>query len=353
MRKVRLGKTNLMVSEVGFGGIPIQRPTEQEAIRVIRRCLDLGVDFLDTANSYGTSEERIGQAIAGRRKGLVLATKSAARDAGTFREHMELSFKRLDVDCIDLFQFHEVSTEEAYEQILAPHGPLEIAHEAQSQGRIRHIGISSHTLDLALELVRSGHFETLMFPLNFVTDEATNGLIQLCQELDVGFIAMKPMAGGLLEDAALAFKYLRQFPYAVPILGVEAVSEIEEVVSIVEGPGQLTDSERARIRRMRGELGTRFCRRCGYCMPCEQGVDIPVLMNLRAFVKRFPPERIFGSWGAEMVALYENCVDCGECETRCPYQLSIREMTRDNVAWYDRLRADYCHAADDVRSAAD
>ena len=336
---MRLGRSNLLVSEVGFGGIPIQRPSEREATRVIHRCLELGLNFLDTANFYGSSEERIGRAIAGRRQGLVLATKNSARLGPAFLEQMELSFQRLNVEHIDLLQFQQVSTEEAYRQILAPEGPMDIALRAKAQGRVGHIGVSSHSLDLALKLARSGHFETLMFPFNFVTNEAASELIPVCREYDVGFIAMKPMAGGLLENAELAFKYLRQFSDVVPVLGVEKTGEIEDVASLLQGPAQVRESDRAEMECIREGLGTRFCRRCEYCLPCPQGLDIPVLVNLKAFVKRFPPERMFGPWGAAIVAQSENCADCGECESRCPYQLPIRETIRDNAAWYRRQRA--------------
>lgn len=202
MKTVQLGKTGLEVSRVGFGGILIQRLTEAEAIRVVQRCLDLGVTFLDTANGYSTSEERIGKAITGRREQVIIATKTAAR------EHLELSLKRLNVETIDLWQFHNVSTFEAYEQVLGPSGALEAAQRALEAGKVRHIGITGHSMDVASKAVPSGHFETIQFPFNFVTSEPAERLVPLAQKHDVGFIAMKPLGGGLLDDANLAIKYL-------------------------------------------------------------------------------------------------------------------------------------------------
>jgi len=339
MNTIRLGKTGLMVSAVGFGGIPIQRLSEEEAVRVVRRALDLGVTFLDTAHGYTTSEERIGKAIAGRRDGLILATKSHALDAEGLPQEMAQSFQRLGVEHIDLFQFHGVSKAEDYERVVAPGGPLDVAREAQAAGRIGHIGVTSHSLDMALQLAACGHFETLMFPFNFITSEPAQRLVPLCQEQDVGFIAMKPIGGGLLEDANLALKWLRHFPGVVPLVGIEKAAEIEQVVSIMEGSAALAVSEWAEINRLKAELGTRFCRSCDYCQPCPQDIRISSMLRIRSFAKRMPPERVFGAWGQEMVAVAETCADCGDCESRCPYELPIREMLREHVAWFHAERA--------------
>jgi len=228
MKNVRLGKTELQVSRIGFGGIPIQRLSDEQAVRVVQHCLDLGVTFIDTANGYTTSEERIGKAIAGRQRNqLIIATKSGARDKDKSREHLELSLKRLDTDYIDLWQFHGVSTLEAYEQILGPNGAMETAQQALQEGKIRHIGVTSHSLDVALQLAPSGHFETMQFPFNFVTNEALNELVPLCQKHDVGFISMKPLAGGMLDNATLAIKWQLQFDFAIPDPGIERVEEID------------------------------------------------------------------------------------------------------------------------------
>ncbi len=330
---VRLGKSELMVSAVGFGGIPIQRLTADEAVDVVRACLDMGVNFIDTANGYSTSEERIGRAIADCREDVIIATKTGGRDKATALEHLELSLRRLDTDYIDLWQFHGVSTPEDYERVLGPGGAMEAAQAALEAGKVRHIGITSHSLDLALEQVASDLFETIMFPFNFVTSEPADELIPLALEHDVGFIDMKPMGGGLLEDAVIAFKYLRRFPEIVPIPGIERIEEMEEIVGIMEGPAELTDVERAKLVRLREELGNRFCRRCGYCMPCPEGVPIRSLMILDSIIKRMPPERLVGGW-EETIAKVDDCVDCGECETKCPYDLPIRDRMAENIALY-------------------
>jgi predicted aldo/keto reductase-like oxidoreductase len=336
MQIIRLGQTGLEVSRVGFGGIPIQRLTENEAVEVVQRCLDLGVTFLDTANAYTTSEERIGKAIAGRREQVVIATKTGARDRATAQEHLELSLRRLNIKYIDLWQFHNVSSLEAYEQVLGPDGAMEAAQAALRAGKVRHIGITSHSMEVALKAVPSAHFETIQFPFNFVTHEPAQELVPLAKKHDLGFIAMKPLAGGLLDDANLAIKYLLQFDHVVPDPGIQAIEEIEEIVDIVAGPWELTLQERREMERIRAEVDTRFCRRCGYCEPCPEGVPISVTMNLHSFWKRFPAKGFFSGWLAEAVERARNCIQCGECEEKCPYHLPIREMIVENIEFYDR-----------------
>ncbi len=337
MKTIRLGKTGLEVSKIGFGGIPIQRLSEDEAIKVVQRCLDLGITLLDTANGYATSEELIGKAIAGRREQVVIATKTGARDRATAQEHLNLSLKRLNTDYIDLWQFHNISTFETYDKVLGPSGAMEAAQEALRAGKIRHIGVTNHSMDVALKAVSSGHFETVQFPFNFVTNEAATELIPLAQEHDVGFIAMKPLAGGLLDNAVLAIKYLLKFDHVVPDPGIERIEEIEEIVGIVQGPWELTSQEQREIERIRAQVGTRFCRRCGYCQPCPQGVSIVTIMVLPSFRKRLPAEWFFTGWIARAAESAENCIECGECEEKCPYHLPIREMIVENMELYESV----------------
>jgi len=324
-----------------MGGIPIVRPSEDEALKVIQRALDLGITFIDTAWRYGVSEERIGKGIAGRRDQVILATKTYTRGEGdkakaTALEQLEQSLKHLNTDYIDLWQFHGVNTLEEYEQILGLDGAMEAAQGSLQAGKIRHIGISSHSLDVALEAVRSGLFETIQFPFNFVNNDPAEELVPLAREHDVGFIAMKPLAGGQLRDANLAIKYLLQFDNVVPDPGIQKVEEIEEIVDIVNGSWKLTDQEWQKIEDIRTSLGRRFCQWCHYCMPCPQGVDIPPLMNA-CCIDNYGES--FISWVAEAVESAKNCIQCGECEEKCPYHLPIREMIVENIEFYERVAA--------------
>ncbi|MFC2006898.1 aldo/keto reductase [Chloroflexota bacterium] len=341
MDRIRLGKTELMVSKLGFGGIPIQRLDDDGAVSVVRRSLELGITFIDTANGYTTSEERIGKAISGRRDRLVLATKTPSITSEGVERDLNLSLKRLCVESIDLYQFHGVSTFKTLETVLDPRGPRTVLEKAKRAGTIKHIGITSHSMDVAKEAVKTDRFETIMFPLNFITTEAVSELLPLCREHDVGFIAMKPLAGGMLDNAVIAFKYLFQFPDIIPIPGIQGIHEIEEIVEALEGPWEMTETEEQEMRRLREELGTRFCRRCQYCQPCTEDIPISTIMTSRSFFNRMPPERFFSGIVSTAIEKAASCAECGNCEERCPYHLPIREMIAEHVEWYQEEKKNY------------
>jgi len=337
MRTVRLGRSDLVVSRVGMGGIPITRPSDEDAIKVIQRALNLGVNFIDTSIAYGVSEERIGRAIAGRREQVVLATK------GGTAQHIEWSLQRLGTDYIDLWQFHGINTHERLEEVLRPGGVMEEVLKAKQAGKIRHIGFSSHSLEVALEGVSSDRFETVQFPLNFVSDEASGSLVPLAKDHDVGFVAMKPFAGGRIREASLAIKYLMQFDSVVPDPGVQSVEEIEEIVGIVNNEQwELSLQEREAIDGIHKRVGQRFCRQCEYCMPCPHGVHIHGVLYLPILWELWPPEWFF-SWDyvTHAVQSAANCVRCGECEAKCPYQLPIREMIVESIAFFERVAGEH------------
>ncbi len=335
MQKIRLGKTGLQVTRVGFGGIPIQRLSENEAVAVIGRCLDLGVNFIDTANAYSTSEEWIGKAIKGRREGLVLASKSMARHGETMTRHVELSLQRLGVDHIDLYQFHNISDAKSLEMLLAPGSALEALEEAKKAGKIGHIGITSHQLETAIKAVGTGRFETIMFPFNFVTDEAADKLIPLCREKQVGFIVMKALAGGMLTDARMALRYLLQFPDIVTLAGIEKEREIEEIVQILNTPGVLSPDEKTEMAAVKKKLGKKFCHRCDYCQPCPQGIFISTVMIYPALEMRLPDYQLYEGLFNDVIVRAAECTQCGDCEERCPYHLPIREMLADHVKQHE------------------
>jgi predicted aldo/keto reductase-like oxidoreductase len=338
MKTVRLGKTGLEVSRIGMGGIPITRPSMDEAVKVIHRALDLGVNFIDTSPGYKDSEERIGKAIAGRRDQVIIATKTYD-DKATALKCLERSLKRFNTDYIDLWQFLNVSNFENYERVLGPGGGMEAAQEALEAGTIRHIGISTHSLDVALKAVSSGYFETIMFPFNFVANEAAAKLVPLAREHDVGFIAMKPFAGGMLKNANLAIKYLLQFDNVLPNPGIEKIEEIEEIVAIVNGSWELTSQERQEMEEIRVRVGPRLCRQCEYCQPCPQGVVLLPLINMHILWKLWPPEWLLSLRNVtDAVESWKNCNQCGECEDKCPYHLPIQEMIVENMKFYENVR---------------
>lgn len=341
MEKMKLGRTGLVVSRLGFGGIPIQRDTEEDAISVVKRCLDLGITYIDTANGYTTSEERIGKAVAGRRDKVVIATKTGARTREDAEKHLALSLKRLQTDYIDIYQFHGVNNTKHLEAVLEPNGLLAFAEEAKKAGKVRHIGITSHQMDIAKKAIATDKFETIMFPFNVVTDEAAAQLLPLARQHDVGFIAMKPLAGGMLDNARICFKYLFQYHDVLSIPGIEKPQEIEEIVEILEKSPRMTAAEKSEMARMKEELGHRFCHRCDYCQPCTMNIPISTVLTSASFAKRLPEERFFTEMVAKAMEAAAQCADCGECEQRCPYQLPIREMLNEQVEWFDAKRKEY------------
>jgi uncharacterized protein len=343
VEKIRLGKTGMMVTRLGFGGIPIQRLGEDEAVKVVQRCLEHGINFFDTANGYTTSEERIGKAIRGRRHEVYLATKSGGRTREDIEKHLDLSLKRLGVDYIDLYQFHQVGNNEAMKTVLDPeNGLIQVFEGFKKAGKIRHIGVTSHQMDVAKDLVKSDRFETIMFPFNFITREPAEELLPLCRQHDVGFINMKSMNGGMIDDPAIAFKYLFQFKDIVIIPGIEKTGEIDQIVRIYRGSHRLTAAEQEKMRQQVEVLGTQFCRRCEYCQPCTQQIPISMVMTFPSFVKRLPPDwYLKNPWMAPAMARAAECSQCGECEARCPYHLPIREMVARHYKLFDDIRQQY------------
>lgn len=328
-----------MVSRFGMGGIPLQRPFLDEAVKMIQHALDVGVNFIDTSIGYGDSEIRIGQAIKDRRDEVILATKGSWRDGGLASRNIDDSLKQLQTNHIDLWQFHNPHDPSNLKQLLAPGGAYEAAVEAKERGKILHIGLSTHNIEVALQAVESGLFETVMYPFDFVAHEAAEKLVPLCREKNVGFIAMKPFAGGNIRDASLAIKYLLQYDRVLPIPGIERVEEIDEIAGVIEGSWKIRPEERRRMDKIRDELGKKFCRQCMYCMPCPNGVEIWLLIYMRNLHRLWPRERFVKGWFADAAETAKKCVGCGACEPKCPYGLPIREIIADNYAFFQRVKS--------------
>jgi len=337
MERVRFGKTGLMVSRVAFGGIPIMRVSRAEAVGIVRETMDLGVNFIDTAHVYTDSEEKIGEAIRGvRREELVIASKSPAGDKNTFNEHLDLSLKRLGVDYIDIYQLHGVSSAEKRDAVFAPGGAMEGLEEAVRAGKVRFPGFSSHSIPMAIELMKGGRFAAVQLPFNYIDSAADEEAIPLARKLDMGFIAMKPMGGGLLADAGLSFRYLSQYDGIVPDPGIEKAEEIREIVAIVKKNEPLSSGDKMEIEKLRLEFGPSWCHRCDYCQPCPQGIKISLALCMESFFKRTPPERARSSVGPE-IEKARGCLGCRDCVKRCPYDLDIPSLLKEKIAAWDSL----------------
>jgi uncharacterized protein len=333
MKTVKLAGTDLEISEIGFGGIPIIALSQDEAVSIVKYCFDLGITFFDTANMYMSSEEKIGTALETVREKVVIATKTAQRDAKAVSAHIDLSLQQLKTDWIDLYQLHNVSNQEALQQALAPDGAFEAARRARDAGKIRYIGISSHSIPTALEALETGLFQTLQFPFNFIENDPANKLFPLARQLNIGIIGMKPLGGGLLERAGLCFGFLQQHPDVIPIPGIKAKKEADEIIGLYANPKPLSKADLKDMESIRQVLGEKFCHRCEYCMPCEQGVQINSVLIFKAAAKRLTREGA-KAWLGEAMKSVEECIECGECEQKCPYNLPIADLLKENLALY-------------------
>jgi predicted aldo/keto reductase-like oxidoreductase len=331
----RLGKTNLEVTVIGFGGIPIQPEPEADAIATVCRAYDLGVNFFDTARGYSNSEERIGKALEGR--DYIVATKSGNREADGIYEDVKRSLENLRRDRIDVYQLHGVNDEEELEKVLAPGAALEGLLRAREEGLVSHIGITGHRrAALAKAVETCAEFATVQVPFNLVEDDILDTLLPLCAERDVGTIAMKPVGGGNFTNAPLAIKWCIAQPITVAIPGVATVREVEEDVAVAR-EAALTPEEQAGVERMKSELDQRTCRRCRYCEPCPQGVSISMMLHGRSIVRRMGAQR-WKEWGAaDIIASADLCTECEECISKCPYELPIPELIREAVAYYQTV----------------
>ena len=325
-----LGKTGLRVSVMGFGGIPIQRIDAAGTKPLIHRLMEAGVNYIDTARGYTVSEEYLGEALEGIRQNFILATKSMARDKASMEKDIATSLKNLRTDYIDLYQIHNPNAAQL-EQVMAPGGALEALVEAREAGKIGHIGITLHAVDLFEKALELPWVETIMFPYNIVETQA-EALIAKCAEKNIGFIAMKPLAGGAIEDGRLAMRYICANPaVTVAIPGMADMAEVEQNLAAAEDHSPLNDQELAAMEAIRKELGTNFCRRCNYCQPCSAGINISGAFLFEGYHNRYGLQGWAKDRYLALPKTASDCVDCGLCEERCPYHLPIRQMLK-NVA---------------------
>ncbi len=301
---------------------------------MLRRAYDRGITLYDTANMYLDSEEKIGLAFEGLRHQVVLATKSIKRDSEGAEAQIEQSLRVLRTDYLDLFQFHQVSQEADYQTLMGPNGAMEAVVRAREAGKIRHIGFTSHSLEMAVKLIKTGLFSTVQFPFNFLEEAAQGELHPVARQLDLGILAMKPFGGGALEDGKLCFKYLRQWPDVIPLPGFDAVEGVDEIVALYGTENIVSPEDLEAMERCRAEVGQHFCRRCEYCQPCPQGVMITPSMIYPVVAHRMSPGTA-ARFSAKAMASVANCIDCGECIERCPYGLPIPEMIRKHYAMFE------------------
>ena len=331
MKTVTLGKTGITVNRNGFGALPIQRVSVEEAGRLLRKAFDNGIDFFDTARSYSDSEYKIGLALSDVRDKIVIATKTPSTTVEGFWKDLETSLSLLKTDYIDIYQFHNPA--------FCPKpgdgtGLYEAMLEAKAQGKIRHIGITNHRLAVAQEAVESGLYETLQFPFSYLASEKDEALVWLCSDKNVGFICMKALSGGLITRSDAAYAYLAQYENTLPIWGVQRESELDEFIAYNDNPPAMTAELSAYIEEERVSLAGDFCRGCGYCMPCPAGIEINQCARMSLLLRRSPAAGwLTPAWQAKMEKI-EECLHCGQCMQHCPYSLNTPELLRKNLEDY-------------------
>lgn len=338
MKKIRLGKTGLMVTKTSLGCLPLQRCDEEYAVRLIRAAYEGGINFFDTANAYTDSEHKIGLALSDVRDSIVIATKSTARDKEGVLAHIENSLKELKTDHIDLFQFHNVpDVPDPNDENGAYAGAL----EAKRRGWILHIGVTTHKVFVAEDCIASGQFETLQFPFSYISSERDLALAEKCREADMGYIAMKGLAGGLLTNVRACYAFMNQYDNVVPIWGMQRMEELEQWLAVGREDIRMDSELEAFIQKERQELSTTFCRSCGYCMPCTVGIEIYNCARMNMMLRRLPWQQyVTPEWKAKMERINE-CVDCGKCKERCPYGLDTPNLLRYMLKDYNEFYAEH------------
>ena len=323
-----LGNTGLRVSRTAFGSLPIQRCSEEDATKILRHAFDSGINFFDTARGYTSSEEKIGRALGDVRKEIVIATKSHAGDVQALKKDLETSLRMLKTDYVDLYQAHNrVPGDEI----------VEAMNGFVKEGKIRHFGITLHAIEKAHEAIDSGLYETLQFPFSCLSLDEDIALVNHCKDAGMGFIAMKAMSGGLIQNVAANFAFMRTFDHVVPIWGIQRMSELDEFLTLEENPPVFDEANQRAVLKEKEALGGRFCRGCGYCLPCPADINLWNACRMDLFLKRgHYPSLITKEWQTEMAKI-NNCTGCRTCATRCPYHLKPYELIKDQLAFYTKF----------------
>lgn len=331
MVDVTLGSTGITVNKNGFGALPIQRISDEDAVYLLKKAYEGGITFFDTARCYSDSEKKVGMALEGIRGKVFIATKTMAETVEDFWKDLETSMELLKTDYVDLYQFHNPS--------FCPKpgdgtGLYEAILEAKAQGKVKHIGITNHRLAVANEAIDSGLYETLQFPFCYLATDKDLELVRKCKEADMGFIAMKALSGGLINNSKAAYVYLAQFDNVLPIWGVQRETELDEFLSYVQNPPVMTKELEELIRHDREQLQGEFCRGCGYCMPCPVGIEINNCARMSLMIRRAPSAAQLTPKMQEKMKLIEQCLHCGQCKGKCPYGLDTPALLEKNLKDY-------------------
>lgn len=336
MKKIILGRTNLMVTKTAFGALPIQRVTLEDAKVILRKAYDNGINFFDTARGYTDSEEKLGYALSDVRKDIIIATKSPAKDKKTLFENLEISLMKLKTDYVDILQLHNPKDLPNPDE---KDGLYDGLLEAKRKGMVRFIGISNHRLSTAMTAAESELYDTIQFPLSSLSSKEDLKLIEECKKRNIGVIAMKALSGGLITNAASTFAFLRQFDNVVPIWGIQRESELDEFIALEKNPPVLDEAMLSIIKKDRTELLGAFCRGCGYCLPCPANIEIPIAARISLLLDRAPYQKFIEDGWKEKMENIENCIECGHCKSHCPYELNTPELLKSELKKYRKFCA--------------
>ena len=336
METVILGSTGIKVNKNGFGALPIQRVSTEDAVYLARKAYDAGITFFDTARAYSDSEVKLGEAFDGMREKVVIATKTAATTVDAFWKDLETSLANLRTDYIDIYQFHNPA--------FCPKpgdesGVYDAALEAKKQGKIRHIGITNHRLAVAKEAIESGLYETLQFPFCYLASDKDKELVAMCKERGMGFIAMKALSGGLITNAKAAYAFEAQYDNVLPIWGVQREKELEDFISFIDAPPTMDEEISALIEHDIMELAGDFCRGCGYCMPCPVHIEINNCARMSLMLRRAPSEAWLTKEWQDKMDKIRFCLHCNKCKGRCPYELDTPTLLQKNYEDYQKVLA--------------
>lgn len=338
MKNITLGSTGITVPQNAFGALPVQRIPKNDAVHILRRAYDGGMRFFDTARAYTDSEEKLGAAFENMRDKIFIASKTQAVTPDKFWKDLETSLAALKTGYLDIYQFH------CADRCYAPGdgtGMYEAMLEAKKKGMIRHIGITAHKIGVAEECAKSGLYETLQYPFSYLASDKELELVSLCREKNVGFIAMKALAGGLIRNSRAAMAYMTQFGNVLPIWGIQRESELDEWLALMENDAVMDEETAAFIENERKELCGDFCRGCGYCMPCPQGIMINQCARISLMLRRAPMEGWLSETMQEEMRRTENCIGCGACIKKCPYELNTPELLKKNYEDYKKILSEW------------
>ncbi len=336
MKKNRIGNTDVKATHLSFGGIKLHKDMPDKAENIVNKSLDLGINYIDTARCYGDSEVLIGAVMKNRRSECYLSSKSIRRSKAESAEDVEISLKNLNTDMIDIYFCHDISREETYEQIMSDSGSLAALKEAQKAGKIRYTAISTHRADIAVRAMKTGEFDVIMLPINLFDQEFITDVVPIARQEGVGIVGMKPLAGGAFKHPQIALRYSLAQDIDAQLVGISSIAELDEDFQIADTFQPLSEKEIRGIKDEAKELGKDFCRQCGYCIPCTVGIDIPKIFLYERYAKRFWLDDFAKEQYALLEVKADECVECGKCEERCPYELAIMEKL---VAAHELLSA--------------